>query len=98
MHLLRNSAGRMHGVSRNHAFWFRTIINSEISHAPWRNPGAGPDGPVLLIVVVGIVLFVGYKIYCAVFKQMAINAKNKRIIKNEVTQWTDHEYGRSKRR
>ena len=62
------------------------------------NPGAPMDGAVLWIVLVGLILLVGYKIYSAALKQMAINAKNKRIIKNEVTQWTGREYRRTKRR
>lgn len=59
-----------------------------------------PPSPVVgILAVVAIVGYVGYKIYSAVLKQMAINAKNKRIIKNEVTQWTGREYriGRTKR-
>lgn len=61
------------------------------------NSGSPLDQVVLGIVLVGIVLFVSWKIYSAILKQMAINAKNKRIIKNEVTQWTGREYRRSKR-
>jgi len=61
------------------------------------NSNSPMDGVVFGIVVIGIVLFVGWKIYSAILKQMAINAKNKRIIKNEVTQWTGREYRRSKR-
>ena len=55
------------------------------------------DGTIQILVVVLVVLFIGYKIYSAVLKQMATNAKNKRIIKNEVAQWTGREYRRSKR-
>jgi len=59
-----------------------------------------PDVPplLLLVIVVVIVAYVGYRIYSAVLDQMAKNAKNKRIIKNEVTQWTGREYRRSRRR
>ena len=39
-----------------------------------------------------------YRIYSGILNQMAKNAKNKRIIKNEVTQWTGREYRRSRRR
>jgi hypothetical protein len=52
----------------------------------------------VLIVVVLIVAYVGYRLYSDLLNQMAKNAKNKRIIKNEVTQWTGREYRRSKRR
>ena len=48
-------------------------------------------------IVVALVFSVGYKIYSEVLKQMATNAKNKRILKNEVTHWTGREYRRSKR-
>jgi len=61
-------------------------------------PAPAPSPLVIGIVVVVIVAYVGYRIYCAILKQMAINAKNKRIIKNEVTQWTGREYRRSRRR
>jgi hypothetical protein len=51
-----------------------------------------------MLVVVVIVVAIGYRIYSSILNQMAKNAKNKRIIKNEVTQWTGREYRRSKRR
>jgi hypothetical protein len=58
-----------------------------------------PPNPLLVLgIVAAIVAYTGYRVYCAILKQMAINAKNKRIIKNEVTQWTGREYRRSKRR
>jgi hypothetical protein len=61
--------------------------------------GSDPIPPlVAALVVVGGLFALGYSIYCKILKQMAINAKNKRIIKNEVTQWTGREYRRSKRR
>ena len=50
------------------------------------------------LVAAGILFYIAYGIYCKILRQMAINAKNKRIIKNEVTQWTGREYRRSKRR
>jgi hypothetical protein len=53
---------------------------------------------VAILIVVGGLFVFGYSIYCKILKQMAINAKNKRIIKNEVTQWTGREYRRSRRR
>jgi hypothetical protein len=55
------------------------------------------EGLVYGIGLVVILFLVGYSIYSAALKQMAINAKNKRIIKNQVTQWTGREYRRSKR-
>jgi len=58
---------------------------------------APPNEWFVLVVVVVIVAYVGYRIYSAILNQMAKNAKNKRIIKNEVTQWTGREYRRSKR-
>jgi len=58
---------------------------------------APPNEWFVLVVVVVIVAYVGYRIYSALLNQMAKNAKNKRIIKNEVTQWTGREYRRSKR-
>lgn len=61
-------------------------------------PAPAPSPFVIGIVVVVIVGYVGYRIYSAVLNQMAKNAKNKRIIKNEVTQWTGREYRRSRRR
>jgi hypothetical protein len=62
---------------------------------------AQPDpvsGIVVALVIVGILFAIGYGIYSKILKQMATNAKNKRIIKNEVTQWTGREYRRSRRR
>lgn len=53
---------------------------------------------IAMLVVVVIVVAIGYRIYSSILNQMAKNAKNKRIIKNEVTQWTGREYRRSKRR
>jgi hypothetical protein len=61
--------------------------------------GSDPVSPlVAALIVVGVLFAFGYSIYCKILKQMAINAKNKRIIKNEVTQWTGREYRRGKRR
>jgi len=57
-----------------------------------------PNEWFVLVVVAVIVVYAGYRIYSALLNQMAKNAKNKRIIKNEVTQWTGREYRRSKRR
>ena len=58
-----------------------------------------PVSPLVeALAVVGVLFAFGYSIYCKILKQMAINAKNKRIIRNEVTQWTGREYRRSKRR
>ena len=37
------------------------------------------------VVVLGVF---GYRIYSSLLAQMAKNAKNKRLIRNEVTQWT----------
>jgi hypothetical protein len=59
---------------------------------------APPNPLLVLVVAVVIVAYVGYRIYSAILNQMAKNAKNKRIIKNEVTQWTGREYRRSNRR
>jgi hypothetical protein len=57
-----------------------------------------PISPIATVLVGAAFLFVlAYAIYCKILKQMAINAKNKRIIKNQVTQWTGREYRRSKR-
>jgi carbon starvation protein CstA len=53
---------------------------------------------VALIAAAAIVVAIGYRIYSGILAQMAKNAKNKRIIKNEVTQWTGREYRRSRRR
>jgi hypothetical protein len=49
------------------------------------------------VVFVAILFAIGYGIYSKILKQMAANAKNKRVIKNEVTYWTGREYRRSKR-
>jgi hypothetical protein len=53
---------------------------------------------VAVVVLVMFVVYISYRIYSAILSQMAKNAKNNRIIKNEVTQWTGREYCRSKRR
>lgn len=61
----------------------------------------GPDPTSQLVAalfVIGILFAIGYSIYSKILRQMAINAKNKRIIKNEVTQWTGREYRRGRRR
>jgi len=63
----------------------------------YAQPTAPPNPLLVLAVAVVIVAYVGYRIYSAILNQMAKNAKNKRIIKNEVTQWTGREYRRSKR-
>jgi hypothetical protein len=65
------------------------------------HPDPAPTQNQLLFAAVVVVLFlgyIGYRIYSGILNQMAKNAKNKRIIKNEVTQWTGREYRRSKRR
>jgi hypothetical protein len=67
----------------------------------YAHPNPVPTQNQLLVAVVVVVLFLGYisyRIYSAILDQMAKNAKNKRIIKNEVTQWSGREYRRSKRR
>jgi hypothetical protein len=53
----------------------------------------------VIAAVIGavILLYIGYNIYSGILKQMATNAKNKRLIKNQVTQWTGREYRRSRR-
>lgn len=53
---------------------------------------------VAVVIAVLFVAYMGYRVYSALLNQMAKNAKNKRLIKNEVTQWTGREYRRSKRR
>jgi len=63
--------------------------------APAPSPGQFWAAGVVLLV---FVMYVGYRIYSSILNQMAKNAKNKRIIKNEVTQWTGREYRRSRRR
>jgi hypothetical protein len=76
------------------------MINSAAQRKPnLRVPPAQAPNPILILVVgFVIVAYLGYRIYSAALNQMAKNAKNKRIIKNEVTQWTGREYRRSKRR
>ncbi|HEV2521356.1 MAG TPA: hypothetical protein VGT24_03160 [Candidatus Acidoferrales bacterium] len=65
------------------------------------HPSPAPTQNQLLVAIaitVFFVVYIGYRIYSALLNQMAKNAKNKRIIKNEVTQWTGREYRRSRRR
>jgi hypothetical protein len=65
------------------------------------HPSPAPTQSQLLVAAIVAVLFlvyIAYRIYSGVLNQMAKNAKNKRLIKNEVTQWTGREYRRSKRR
>jgi hypothetical protein len=52
---------------------------------------------IAAVVFVVILFAIGYGTYSKILRQMAINAKNKRMIKNQVTYWTGREYRRSKR-
>lgn len=61
-------------------------------------PAEDPATQAIAALVFVLLLFaIGYGIYSKILRQMAINAKNKRIIKNEVTYWTGREYRRSAR-
>jgi hypothetical protein len=68
------------------------LVKGQMAQAP------PPGSEIISALVFVVILFaIGYGIYSKILKQMAINAKNKRIIKNQVTYWTGREYRRSKR-
>ena len=61
----------------------RLFVALALSGAPMKAPD--PISPIATVLVGAAFLFVlAYGIYCKILKQMAINAKNKRIIKNEL--------------
>ena len=75
----------------------KLLLSLSIMAAPKPAEPTGTQLVISFIVGAGIVFYIGYGIYCRILKQMAINAKNKRIIKNQVTYWTGREYRRSRR-
>ena len=55
-------------------------------------------GVEMFVGGIALLFVIGYAIYGKLLKTMARNAKNKRIIRNEVVSWSGREYRRSRSR